>query len=57
MFMENALNVSVSPFQLFLAAAFQLWIIFFPIFILRKLNRIEKALNDLIVEDDTETES
>ena len=36
--MENALTVTVSPLQVILALAFQLWVIIFPILIIRKLN-------------------
>ncbi len=36
--MENAINISVSPFQALLALAFQIWIVVFPIILIRKLN-------------------
>lgn len=42
--MENSINISVSPLQVLLTLAFQIWIIVFPILILRKLN----YLTDLI---------
>ena len=44
--MENAINVSVSPLQVLLALAFQIWIVVFPIIIIRKLNRLEALLQD-----------
>lgn len=42
--MENAINVSVSPLQILLALAFQVWIIVFPIIIIRKLNYLTELL-------------
>ena len=38
--MENTVNFSVSPVQLLLALAFQVWMIVFPIIIIRKLNHL-----------------
>ena len=36
--MENAINVTVTPIQALLGLAFQMWIIVFPIILIRKLN-------------------
>ena len=36
--MENSISLSVSPLQAMLAFAFQMWIIVFPIILIRKLN-------------------
>ena len=42
--MENSLSISVSPLQVLLALAFQIWIVVFPIILIRKLN----YLTDLV---------
>lgn len=42
--MENAINISVSPIQLLLSLAFQVWIIVFPIIIIKKLNYLTQLL-------------
>jgi len=36
--MENSINISVSPLQALLGLIFQIWIIIFPIILIRKLN-------------------
>ena len=36
--MENLISISVSPLQALLALAFQIWIVVFPIILIRKLN-------------------
>ena len=36
--MNNTIDISVSFAQIFLAFAFQVWIIVFPIILIRKLN-------------------
>ena len=41
--MEDAM-ISVSPAQMLLALAFQVWIIVFPILIIRKLNYLTELL-------------
>lgn len=43
--MENSISISVSPLQAMFALAFQIWIVVFPIILIRKLN----YLTDLIV--------
>lgn len=44
--MENAINVSVTPIQALLALAFQVWIVVFPIIIIRKLNLLTALLQE-----------
>lgn len=46
--MENAISVTVSPLQVILALAFQIWIVVFPIIIILKLNRLNALLQDHI---------
>ncbi len=36
--MENAINISVTPIQALIGLLFQIWIIVFPIILIRKLN-------------------
>ena len=36
--MENSINLSVTPLQLLLSLALEIWIVVFPIIIIRKLN-------------------
>ncbi|MCK5260036.1 MAG: hypothetical protein KAJ70_03150 [Candidatus Omnitrophica bacterium] len=43
--MENSISINVSPLQAMFALAFQIWIVVFPIILIRKLN----YLTDLIV--------
>lgn len=43
--MENSINISVSPLQVLLTLAFQIWIIVFPILIIRKLNYLTDLLH------------
>ena len=42
--MENSISLSVSPLQALLALMFQIWIVVFPIILIRKIN----YLTDLI---------
>ena len=44
--MENALTVNLSPLQVLLSLVFQLWLIIFPILILRKLNYLTSLLQE-----------
>lgn len=44
--MENAINVSVTPLQALLALAFQIWIVVFPIIIIKKLNFLAALLQE-----------
>ena len=52
--MENSINISVSPVQVLLTLAFQIWIIVFPILIIRKLNYLTDLLHSHL---ETENES
>lgn len=36
--MENTISITVTPIQALLGLAFQIWIIIFPIILIRKLN-------------------
>jgi len=42
--MDNAINISISPIQILLASAFQIWIIVFPIILIRKINYLTALL-------------
>ena len=44
--MENSLTVSVSSWQLILSLLFQIWLIVFPILLIRKANYIITLLED-----------
>ena len=46
--MENAITVSVSPLQVFLALAFQVWMVVFPIILIRKINYLSALLQEHI---------
>jgi hypothetical protein len=41
--MEN-MNINVTPIQLLLTMAFQIWIVVFPILIIRKLNYLTNLI-------------
>ncbi len=43
--MENSINVTLSPLQVILSLAFQIWIVIFPILIIRKLNYLTDLLH------------
>ena len=44
--MENSISVSVTPLQALLALAFQVWIVVFPIIIIRKLNHLTSLFQE-----------
>ena len=44
--MENTINLSVTPFQAILALAFQVWMIVFPILLIRKINYLTDLLHE-----------
>ena len=44
--MESSVNLTVTPFQAVLALAFQIWMIIFPIILIRKINYLTGLLND-----------
>jgi hypothetical protein len=45
--MENALNISVTPFQLLVGFAIQMWMIIAPIILIRKVNYLTSVIQDL----------
>ena len=57
--MENSINISVTPLQALLGLAFQIWIIVFPIILIRKLNYLTTLVasqgNDEEQGDDSES--
>jgi len=48
--MENSINLSVTPFQALLALAFQVWMIVFPIILIRKINYLTDLLQEHLDE-------
>ena len=52
--MENSISVSLSPLQLILSLAFQIWIVVFPIVIIRKLNYLTDILRSQFDTDNKE---
>ena len=54
--MENAINISVTPLQMILSLAFQVWIIAFPIIIIRKLNYLTALLDSKNQNDQEQSE-
>ena len=55
--MENAISVSISPMQALLGLAFQLWIIIFPIILIRKLNYLTAVVDSMRDDEDQDIES
>ena len=48
--MENTINLSVTPFQAILALAFQVWMVVFPILLIRKINYLTDLLHEHLDE-------
>ena len=48
--MENTINLSVTPLQAYLALAFQVWMIVFPILLIRKINYLTDLLHEHLDE-------
>ena len=48
--MENSINLSVTPIQAILALAFQVWMIVFPILLIRKINYLTDLLQEHLDE-------
>jgi hypothetical protein len=46
--MQESINFSVTPFQAILALAFQVWIVVFPIMLMRRIDRLTNLLEDHI---------
>ena len=55
--MENSINVSLSPLQLILSLAFQIWIVVFPIIIIRKLNYLTDLFQSQFDSDKEDNQS
>ena len=55
--MENSISVNVAPWQVVLSLAFQIWIIVFPIMIIRKLNYLTSLLQAQFETDDDKESS
>ena len=51
--MENSITFSLSPLQALLSVAFQIWLVVFPILIIRKLNFLISLLQDHIEENES----
>ena len=43
--MENSISVNLAPWQVVLSLVFQIWIIVFPVIIIRKLNYLTDLLH------------
>ena len=48
--MESSVSLTVTPFQAILALAFQMWMIIFPIVLIRKINHLTNLLHDHLDE-------
>jgi hypothetical protein len=48
--MENSVNFTVTPFQALLAFVFQLWMIIFPVMLIRKINYLTDLLHEHLEE-------
>lgn len=46
--MENSITVSLTPLQVLLSLAFQIWMIVFPIILIRKINYLTAIMQDQI---------
>ena len=55
--MENSISVSLSPLQIILSLAFQIWIVVFPIIIIRKLNYLTDLLQSQFDPDKEDNQS
>ena len=53
--MENAISISVTPLQALLAVAFQIWMIVFPIILIRKLNYVIGLLQEQVSANNQES--
>ncbi len=53
--MESNLTVSITYFQAVLSLAFQVWLIVFPIIIIKKLNYIVDVLQAQFEDEDRDT--
>jgi len=55
--MENGINITVSPLQALLGLVFQIWMIVFPIILIRKLNYLTALISSGKCYEDTEVET
>ncbi|HOD12398.1 MAG TPA: hypothetical protein PKO44_04825 [Candidatus Omnitrophota bacterium] len=53
--MESNLTVSITYFQAILSLAFQVWLVVFPIIIIKKLNYIVDVLQAQFEDEDRDT--
>lgn len=44
--MENSITVNLTPLQVLLSFAFQIWIVVFPIILIRKINYLTALIQD-----------
>ncbi len=44
--MENSITVNLTPLQVLLSLAFQIWIVVFPIILIRKINYLTDLIQD-----------
>jgi len=50
--MDNAINLTVTPFQALLAFAFQMWMIIFPVMLIRKINYLTDLVHEHLDQHD-----
>ena len=50
--MDSAVTVNFTPIQLLLSLAFQIWIVVFPIILIRKLNYLTALLEEHLNSND-----
>ena len=55
--MENSISISVSPLQALFALAFQIWIVVFPIILIRKLNYLTALIASQRYDEDEAEDS
>ena len=55
--MDNAVGVSLSPLDIVLVMAYQIWIIVFPIIIIRKLNYLTALISSQGFSEDEESDA
>jgi len=55
--MENAISINVTPFQALLGLLFQIWIIVFPIILIRKLNYLTALISSQRLDEEQEDDS
>lgn len=44
--MDNAITINVTPLQALLSLAFQVWIVVFPIILIRKINYLTEIIQE-----------